>query len=319
MTAEELQEFLESHNLGPMIKRGHNLMGLCPNHQERRPSWGISVFPPHFHGCFACGYKGTLRSLMMDKLGWSLAQTNKKLGDEKKEGEGLSWIEEKSLPVKNTSMKEVDRKNLWAFLMTPKGFKYLSERGIDKTTIKAAGLLFDERKKRVIFPWFWDNKLVGATGRTILESEERKGKKILAYFNLQKGKVLYVPSGRLIEKHSVILVEGEIDALKVYQSGFKNVAALGHGRFSDQVRTLLVNLPVRSLILFYDSDRRGRELLAETAIKMETICPMYRVDYRAFFGHSKTARNKLDPGGLDEGAIKILIRTAKVLSSWPKF
>jgi len=319
MNATELKNFLVELGMEP-VSRGHNFMALCPNHSERRPSWGISKSSPHLHGCFACGFSGTLRTLLIDKYNWSLSKIRERLGETTEtEGEGLSWREQ-NLPVKFKGPQPIDPNNLWVFMMTPKGFRYMDEREITRETVKKAGVLFDEKKKRVIFPWFWNKKLVGATGRTILAAEEKAGRKILAYWGLKKGQVLYVPSKKLKKDTTVVLVEGEIDALKVFQSGLRNVAALGHGRFSDQAKSLLVNLPVKDLVLFFDFDRKGEQLTEEVSKKMQGYCKVWSVNYKRFFRVKKrTPRSKLDPGGLDSGAIKILISSADRSVAWPKF
>jgi 5S rRNA maturation endonuclease (ribonuclease M5) len=262
-----------------------------------------------------CNYSGTLRTLLLDKFGWSLEKIRERLGEDIKEGGELSW-REGSLPVKFSVPEPIDPRNLWAFKMTPKGFNYLAKREIYRKTIKSAGLLFDEKQKRIVFPWFWKKKLIGATGRTIVRSEETAGRKIIAYWGLKKGKLFYVPTGFLKRGQPVILVEGEIDALKIFQSGFQNVAALGHGRFSDEVKSLLVNLPVKNLVLFFDYDKKGRELTEEVSKKMQGYCKVWAVNYKNFF---KDSRRKLDPGCLGDRQIGNLILSAYRSISWPEF
>ena len=67
MESNKLYDLLVSLNLQQLRQRGNNFFACCPsgNHTDRRPSWGISLTAPHYHGCFACEYKGVLSTLLV--------------------------------------------------------------------------------------------------------------------------------------------------------------------------------------------------------------------------------------------------------------
>lgn len=305
MKEQQLHEILVSLGIKQIIKRGHNLMGCCPSHGERRPSWGISVNDPHFHGCFSCGYKGTLRTLLLDQ-GWSLSKVERVVGDAPKEDKGLVW-EESSAEA--SGLPEMDETLLFPFLPKHKVLsEFVTRRKIEPALAKKVGLLFDKKRSRVVFPWYWGKRLLGATGRSMIDDEPNK---IIAYGSFKKSRALYVPARTLSPVNPVVLVEGETDAIKVMQAGFSNVAALGYGSFSAHQVKLLEILPVKSVILFFDNDKRGAELMGIAAQELMGVCPIKCVDYGF--------RTTKDPGDLALPAIRNMINGAVVKVSWPEF
>ena len=55
-------------------KGGANLMGLCPFHNEKSPSFTVSPSKQFYH-CFGCGKNGNAISFLMDYLGLSFVET----------------------------------------------------------------------------------------------------------------------------------------------------------------------------------------------------------------------------------------------------
>ena len=73
---------MEVDLLGALVEAGidrlhegrKEISGACPMHLQRtghpdiHPSWSINRFT-YLHNCLACGYKGTLTSLLVDLTG----------------------------------------------------------------------------------------------------------------------------------------------------------------------------------------------------------------------------------------------------------
>lgn len=73
MIVEDLGSILTA--LGIEAKQvGQQLVACCPNpgHPDSKPSWAIHLHTPkHPHGCWSCGYKGTIFDLVVDRLGFT--------------------------------------------------------------------------------------------------------------------------------------------------------------------------------------------------------------------------------------------------------
>jgi DNA primase len=308
----DVEGLLNSLNFDGVVRRGQNIMACCPSHDERRPSWGVSVNAPYLHACFSCGFKGSLPHLLRTKFNWTFSQIKEVFGADvfgpigADKDRTLSFRQEQT----SHSIPFIPEEQLWPFQLEKPAIRYLTGRGLGFRTIKKAGLLYHPKDQRVLFPWWWNGKLAGMTGRTIKDDDENK---IVAYCGLKKSKLLYVPEGRgqLSPEEPVILVEGEIDALKVWEAGFKNVAALGHGRFSGSAIALLKSLPVNSLIVFTDNDRRGKELAAEITDAMQEFCEVKEVKWAGV--------QQKDAGDMSSEKIGRMIKSAERRIVWPNF
>jgi DNA primase len=66
----------------PVRKRGANLVGLCPFHSEKTPSFTVSQQMQRFH-CFGCGADGDVIDFLQKVTGQSFSQVVSSLGVEK--------------------------------------------------------------------------------------------------------------------------------------------------------------------------------------------------------------------------------------------
>ena len=310
MTSSELGALLEELGIDQLRLRNGNWMGCCPVHGERRPSFGIREEPPHVYGCFACSAKGTLYTLLRDHYGWDKAQIEDRIGAvEFSEFSG-------QFPTsfgKSLVLKYVEEKRLYPFELTDRAIDYGKSRGLTLRTMKTAKLLYDHNNDRLMFPWYYHGLLVGATGRAIRDAPSNP--KIIAYFDLNKALIPYLPLGTLEKDKYIILVEGEIDALKVYQAGFRNVAALSFGRMSDGHLSFLRALSPRRVVLFFDRDKTGARLTDDYKQALLATTEVFTVPYS-----SLRMQGKLDPGMLSPQVIRYLVNRAyKTTGFWNNF
>ncbi len=61
-------------------KRGRNLLGLCPFHDEKTPSFTVHPDRQFFH-CFGCGKGGDVFTFLMEKENWSFPETLRYLAE----------------------------------------------------------------------------------------------------------------------------------------------------------------------------------------------------------------------------------------------
>jgi len=153
---------------------------------------------------------------------------------------------------------------------------YFKQRGILPKTIAEFGLGFCSRglmKDRIVFPIHrYDGKLIGYTGRTVLEVTDDNPKWLLPP-NLVKAKVLFNFHRVAGKFKTVILVEGPLGLVAVYQAGFPNVIPL-MGRdiledetlSYDQLRLITSNFDQAVLLL--DGDLDGWEATEKAVNKL---------------------------------------------------
>ena len=136
-------------------RRGANLIGLCPFHEERTPSFNVSP-PRGIYKCFGCGESGNAIGFVMKMENCSFSDAVKKI------------CNRYHIPVEERAMSEEDQQrhddresmfalNKWAnewfqqqLWETPEGqavgLSYFHQRGLRDETIRTYGLGFSPEK-----------------------------------------------------------------------------------------------------------------------------------------------------------------------------
>ena len=130
-------------------KSGNNLLGLCPFHREKTPSFTVSTDKQIFH-CFGCGTGGNVFSFIMKIENLDFVETIKLLADRARiilpDGD-FTGDEAKNHERKQKILKiNVEAARFfYKSLMSPQGTaaqKYLQKRRITSETVKTFGLGF---------------------------------------------------------------------------------------------------------------------------------------------------------------------------------
>lgn len=140
------------------------------------------------------------------------------------------------------------------------------------------GRYYDQFRDRIIFPIIDIRGNIIAFGGRVLDDSKPKYLNSSDTIIFKKSKNLF--SMNFAKKHidrSIILVEGYVDAISLYQHGFKNVVAtLGTSLTSEQSR--LISRYAKNVILAYDSDKAGEiaglkasNLLSEVGLDVNII------------------------------------------------
>lgn len=150
---------------------------------------------------------------------------------------------------------------------------YLAANGYTNEEMLSAGLcvlredrLYDKFRNRVMFPIIdLRGNIIGFGGRIMGAAETPGGFKLPKYLNtaetlvFNKGKNLF--SLQLAKKSSptsIILVEGYMDVISVYQAGILNVVAtLGTALTENQAKLLMKYC--NEILICYDSDEAGQK------------------------------------------------------------
>ena len=123
------------------------------------------------------------------------------------------------------------------------------------------GNLFDKFSGRVIFPIDSPNGRVVGFGGRILEKNEYAAKYLNSPESIiySKGKILYGLShakDEIRRLNKVIMVEGYMDLISLFQYGIKNVVAVSGTALTDD-QVLLLSRYTKNVVLLFDADIAG--------------------------------------------------------------
>ena len=172
--------------------------------------------------------------------------------------------------------RKLDNNTLKAFKIGYSGeynelYKHLKSQGFKDEEILATGLVnksdrgefIDRYRKRLMFPIMDVSGKVIAFGGRKLEQNEKLAKYINSNENLVYSKKKHLFGLNLAKQSAskrIILVEGYMDAISLYQRGFDNVvASLGTALTEEQGR--LLRKYCEQVIISYDSDSAGQEAI----------------------------------------------------------
>lgn len=123
-------------------------------------------------------------------------------------------------------------------------------------------------------------------GRSLLNDEERKDKKLMKYkytSDFKKGNCvfgLYENKKSILEQDCVYIVEGQLDVIKANQSRFKNVVALG-GADMTIYQFSVISRYTNNIFLLLDNDEageKGRKRIVSKFDKLANIRNFYLPD-----------------------------------------
>lgn len=281
-------------------KQGKSYFGLCPFHNEKSPSFSVSFEKQIYYcfGCGAAGnvitfvmqmehydFPETIKFLA-ERVNYDLPESNNPETQKK-----IAY--KKKLLKINVEAAKFFYKNL---IQSKECLNYLSKRGIENRTIKKFGLgyadgnliahlknlgydendlitcgltyknkfnqLKDKFFCRIMFPIFdVHNKVIAFGGRVINDALKPK------YLNSPET-VLFIKSAGLYNlnlacksgQKELILTEGYMDTISLYQAGFKNVCAALGTAFSIKQAGLIKNY-FDSVILLFDNDEAGKKAI----------------------------------------------------------
>lgn len=306
MVESEIYRILTALRCRKIRTRGNRVWSTCPFEHEHEG--GVDNKPYSFkveintdgksqYHCFACKNSDSLEWLAFQRGLWNF--------DGKKK-----YYKKSDIPQTNRGVFDIDD----AIVLPEKSIdeycgkypSYIRNRGVLPFTAKQWKIGHDERYCRAVFP-YWDVKgrLRGAIGRSwdgsepkyLAYSYDQENEKLVPYvdkrrqedfISLSKSEVLYgehrlkekkewLDSGKY--KQSVVLVEGHMDVVLLYQM---NMIALGlqGSFFSDlQQKTLKKCLSRKDRVyLMFDGDKAGKEVTKKVYEKIKGFFCVYIVN-----------------------------------------
>lgn len=260
MNATEIAAVLSDLQIDRIRIQNQQVIGCCPIHGERNPSFGVSIVKEgHPWNCFACHERGkSLPSLVMKVKGINYAEACaylQKFGDYEVLPMGDARLISFDCRFDVNLNTEVDREVLEGYpLLGWKARQYLRKRGIADFVFEKASLrCFNNR---ILFVWYEGLNPVGLTSRSYVDDHDKyRG---LPLFGFKKHQHLYMASGaRTYTVNWLYICEGEIDALRLESLGYDACALSGTVMTKAQVDKLL-GLTAH-VVLVFDNDEEGMD------------------------------------------------------------
>ena len=167
----------------PLKKGGANLMGLCPFHEEKSPSFSVSPAKQFYH-CFGCGKSGDAISFLMAQAGLDFVEAVQDLARQA----GLQVPDDNSSPAdkeraaaarqKQATLSEVLEKAAAAYRQhlhdTPHAIAYFKSRGVSGAIAERYGLGYAPDGWRSLASCFarYDDPLLAESGLVIVNAED---------------------------------------------------------------------------------------------------------------------------------------------------
>lgn len=291
-------------------RSGSNLVGICPFHDDKRPSLHVSPDKGLYH-CFACGHGGDTIHFLMDYEKLTYPEAIEKIAEfynfklkytdknsvkfDKKILQSLNIYYKSLLYQNNLAINYLKDRNLsdamiekWELGWAPSSkntLNLLENEEIDtKEALKVGALKSNESGiyasfiDRITFPIYNHlGNLVGFGGRTINDHPAK-------YVNspqcdiFDKSRILYgfdKAKNDIYKKGEVIICEGYMDCIMLHQAGFTNAVAVLGTALTEHHIPLLKRDKIK-VILSFDSDKAGRT----AAFKSSRLLALNRIDGR---------------------------------------
>ena len=336
----------------PLTRKGQNYWGCCPFHNEKTPSFSVNEEKGFYH-CFGCGEHGDIISFTMkhNNLDFKAAITELanmaglKMPDYKPRDPNVVRREDALFDICERAAQTYAEK-----LFTPDGahaLDYVRRRGFSDDMIKKyrigyapknniiankfaeskflipSGLcrrgdygMYDFFRDKLMFPIFnAHGKIVAFSGRSLDGSEPK-------YINTTDTDIFHkrqtvfglnFARDAIHRANRSIVVEGQIDAIKMQVNGFpETVAPLGTALTEDHIALLCKSN--RNIIFCFDGDGAGQKAAARAC---NIVLPFIRdtSDVRfAFVSGGKDPDEILKSGGAD--AMRKIIDEAVALTDF---
>lgn len=194
---------------------GENIMMSCPFHEDNSPSFGINTETGKWN-CFSCGRSGKDIKSLSNILN---IPELLKLFNYTDSSEILNKIENLLNPEIKIKNFDESIDYLVPYYKLNYTHEYLNSRGISKSVTEAFNIGYDPIQKAIAIPVYdIRNTLKGFTYRYLFNPNLRYKHEV------DKGNVLF--GEQFIKKGTITIVEGNMDVLKAYSLGLKNVVAL---------------------------------------------------------------------------------------------
>ena len=269
------------YTIGSDAKRdGQDILIVCPFHNDHKPSLRVYGGRSHegYH-CFACGANGTWPHLYKEVRNCGWKEAYEELGMEfrpedapKKEHVAFETVERPVYP-------ELFQRAYDACVSLPEPARaFLSKKMILDTALEL-GWRWSEKRKAIVIPYFENGKVVTCRFRDYIKKPDGS-------MGFDKPKSSPPINGRSIPSRplyllregdeTVMFVEGESDALTLYQQGFSVMCTPGckMKKCLNTMALVAEQSGFKKVICCGDNDAAGREMNDLSRIAVSALTSM---------------------------------------------
>ena len=306
LTKEQIEDLIEYCGSNPTVWKGDEMSFCCPVHGETHPSCGVNSELQQFH-CFACGAGGSLsRMLYMslpdefgydnstpdtERMTWGRADRSarefmrdrysleyKVLGENSKTLNIKRWDEVNSPASMSDKRVALPLWKIAPFHSGKKTYGYFFDRGFTEDDMKKFMIGYDDVSRTVTIPVFYEDRvLAGVIGRYI-DKGRKKNERYKIYGGFNRSKLLYPVDKYEDIGGTVILVEGQFDAIRMHSLGYRNtLSSMTDHLSSAQCTWITEHCDV--VIYIGDNDKRGLEAREKNYEKLKGGVMFLSVDY----------------------------------------
>lgn len=219
---------------------------VCPFHQSsdtRRPDLYVNVEKGVYH-CLStsCGAKGTVTDLVRRLTGGTWEASRRAIGRPGVEALGKMLGALRPLPVAPLSLS-------WEEIQARRSSRYWQDRGISLEAQEHFWLGFDFERDQALIPYLDEHR----EPRCFLRRQMVGHPKYLYPDSFDLEHSIYHLYG-CDPRKSLIVVEGSIDAIRVWEAGYHNVVALLGSNFGPEKGQMIRHFRI---ISFLDADPAG--------------------------------------------------------------
>jgi twinkle protein len=241
-------------------KKGVNLVGLCPFHSEKTPSFTVSE-PKQIFKCFGCGKSGDCIDFLIEH-------------EKKTYLDAIRWIAEKyAIPVEESEKKVYTKPVERLEKLGAKALNWFeNERKISNNTLLRLKVsesieympALESNQTVVCFNYYRDGELINIKFRGPKKSFTMAKDAELIFYNLDSIK----------DEKECVIVEGEIDCLTLHECGIYNSVSVPNGATHGKQRLEYLDscygyfTGKEKIILATDSDFPGNNLREELARRL---------------------------------------------------
>lgn len=322
---DDLLEYIGASNPN-YWKDGEKLI-CCPVHGESNPSMGISIDKQVCH-CFSCSFAGGFTKLLMyslpDEFGLDTSSDDAfkrtsfrayrkaqdflfaryeleyyELGKKTKFVKRYEQVHE--MYLEEEKRKVLPKAKIAPFMSGKQTYKYFFDRGFTKEDVKKFMIGRDLDNETITIPVFYeDGALAGVIGRYISKNR-KKNQRYKIYDRFDRSEVLYPLDKAKPKDGVIIIVEGNLDAIRMHRAGHTNTYSIMTNIISSK-QAEWVCKHCDCVIWVGDNDEMGKKGKEKSKEKLKGLVEFKEVEYP---DHGKDVCNWTDK------EIDIMLKSAK--------